>query len=175
MFPDMPLPVSSNCATAPQLPEEAVGDFLLLRLYWSSCLITHVLLNLQVHTWGMSHASFAKFVYNLVSSTDQLWREIDLLWMQSTHQLSLICLPNGLAVSALKGPSSSDMDAPIENSWWSYRARWRCRYFTSIYDGSCWLPLCGLLLSQCSPAEFLWISLDGVGWCFFVGPFILPL
>ena len=27
MFPDMPLPVSSNCATAPWLPEEAVGDF----------------------------------------------------------------------------------------------------------------------------------------------------
>ena len=28
MFPDMSLPVSSNCATAPWLPEEeAVGDF----------------------------------------------------------------------------------------------------------------------------------------------------
>ena len=27
MFPDMPLPVSSNCVTAPWLPEEAVGDF----------------------------------------------------------------------------------------------------------------------------------------------------
>ena len=43
------------------------------------------------------------------------------------------------------------------------------RYFTSIYDGSCWLPLCGLLLIQCSPAEFLWSSLDGVGWCFCEG------
>ena len=53
----------------------------------------------------------------------------------------------------------------MRSLWWSYRARWRCRYFTSIYDGSCWLPLCGLLLSQCSPAEFLWISLDGIGWC----------
>ena len=41
---------------------------------------------------------------------------------------------------------SSDMDALIRSLWWSYRARWRCRYFTSIYDGSCWLPLCGLLL-----------------------------
>ena len=27
MFPDMPLSVLSNCATAPWLPEEAVGDF----------------------------------------------------------------------------------------------------------------------------------------------------
>ena len=27
MFPEMPLPVSSNCAAAPWLPEEAVGDF----------------------------------------------------------------------------------------------------------------------------------------------------
>jgi hypothetical protein len=28
MFPDMPLPISSNCATAPWLPEEGVvGDF----------------------------------------------------------------------------------------------------------------------------------------------------
>ena len=27
MFPEMPLPVSSNCAAAPCLPEEAVGDF----------------------------------------------------------------------------------------------------------------------------------------------------
>ena len=53
-----------------------------------------------------------------------------------------------------------------EKSLWLYRARWHYRYFTSIYDGSCWLPLCGLLLSQCSSAEFLWISLDGVGWCF---------
>ena len=27
MYPDMSLPVSSNCLTAPWLPEEAVGDF----------------------------------------------------------------------------------------------------------------------------------------------------
>jgi hypothetical protein len=41
--------------------------------------------------------------------------------------------------------------------------------FNSSYDGCvffCWLPLCGLLLNQCSPAEFLWSSLDGLGWCF---------
>ena len=50
-----------------------------------------------------------------------------------------------------------------EKSWWSYHARWRCRYFTSSYDGCvCWLPLCGLL-NQCSSAELL---LDGVGRCF---------
>ena len=42
MFPDMPLPVSSNCATAPWLPEEeAVGDFVtpfvLEKLFDYSC------------------------------------------------------------------------------------------------------------------------------------------
>ena len=41
MFLDMLLPVSSNCATAPWLPEEAVGDFVtpfvLERLFDHSC------------------------------------------------------------------------------------------------------------------------------------------
>ena len=42
MFPDMPLPVSSNCATAPWLPEEeVVGDFVtpfvLEQLFDHSC------------------------------------------------------------------------------------------------------------------------------------------
>ena len=45
-----------------------LGD---LWVVWLFCL----LLNLQVHTWGMS-LKFWK-----VSSTDQLWKEIDLLWM----------------------------------------------------------------------------------------------
>ena len=35
---------------------------LLLHLYWRGCLIIHVLLNLQVHTMGMSLASSGKFV-----------------------------------------------------------------------------------------------------------------
>ena len=50
MFPDMLLPVSSNCATAPWLSEEAIGNFVtpFVLEYWSSCLIIHVLLNLQV-------------------------------------------------------------------------------------------------------------------------------
>ena len=33
----------------------------------------------------------------------------------------------------------------------------------------CWLPLCGLLLNQCPPTEFLRSSIDGVGWCFCEG------
>ena len=41
MFPDMPLPVSSNCATAPWLPGEAVGDFV-TPFVLESCLIIHV-------------------------------------------------------------------------------------------------------------------------------------
>ena len=72
----------------------------------------------------------------------------------------------------------SDMDAPMRSLGGRTVPDGAVGIFTSIYDGSCWLPLCGLLLSQCSPAEFLWISLDGVGWCVFfvvVGPFILPL
>ena len=53
-----------------------------------------------------------------------------------------------------------------EKSWWLYRARWRCRHFTSSYDGRvCWLPLCWLL-NQCSSSEFLRSLLDGIGWCF---------
>ena len=41
MFPDRPLPVSSNCATAPWLPEGIMGDFVtpfvLERLFDHSC------------------------------------------------------------------------------------------------------------------------------------------
>ena len=39
----------------------AVGD-LVTPFVLESCLIIHVLLNLQVHTWGMSLASSGKFV-----------------------------------------------------------------------------------------------------------------
>ena len=46
-------------ASASATEEGAVDDFV-TSLY--SCLIIHVLMNLQVHTWGMSLASSGKFV-----------------------------------------------------------------------------------------------------------------
>ena len=62
MFPDMPLPVSSNCATAPWLPEEgAVGDFVtpfvLEYLFDHSCSV-----ELAGSYLGMSLACSGKFV-----------------------------------------------------------------------------------------------------------------
>ena len=80
------------------------------------------------------------------------------------HITDLGCLLSGLAVSACRlSPASviSDMDAPMR----SLGGR-------TVPDGAVGIYH---LLIQCSPAEFLWSSLDGVGWCFFVGPFILPL
>ena len=57
-----PTLVSSNCATHHGLLRRAVGDFVtpfvLEKLFDHSC----SLLNLQVHTWGMSLASSGKFV-----------------------------------------------------------------------------------------------------------------
>ena len=57
-----PTRVSSNCATHHGLLRRAVGDFVtpcvLEKLFDHSC----SLLNLQVHTWGMSLASSGKFV-----------------------------------------------------------------------------------------------------------------
>ena len=53
-------------------------------------------------------------------------------WMLSTHRLSLICLLNGLAVSALSGSQQQWYGCPFEKSWWSYRARWCCRYTVDI-------------------------------------------
>ena len=48
-----------NCTMA--FLRMAVGD-LVTPFVLESCLIIHVLLNLQVHTWGMSLASSGKFV-----------------------------------------------------------------------------------------------------------------
>jgi hypothetical protein len=74
---------------------------LLLSLYWSNCLIIHVLVNLQVHTWVMSLASSGKFVYDLVSSTDQLTC-LDVVHASVITDLFAIeCFVAGLRVSAL--------------------------------------------------------------------------
>ena len=48
-----------NCTMA--FLRTALGD-LVTPFVLESCLIIHVLLNLQVHTWGMSLASSGKFV-----------------------------------------------------------------------------------------------------------------
>ena len=48
-----------NCTMA--FLRMAVGD-LVTPFVLESCLIIHVLLNLQIHTWGMSLASSGKFV-----------------------------------------------------------------------------------------------------------------
>ena len=48
-----------NCTMA--FLRTALGD-LVTPFVLESCLIIHVLLNLQIHTWGMSLASSGKFV-----------------------------------------------------------------------------------------------------------------
>ena len=61
MFPDRPLLVSSNCATAPWLPEGAVGDFVtplvLERLFDYSCSV-----ELTGSYYGHAPTSSGKFV-----------------------------------------------------------------------------------------------------------------
>ena len=72
--------------------------------------------------------------------------EIDLLWMKSTHHITnLGCLLSGLAVSACRlSPASviSDMDAPMRSLGGCTVPDGAVGIFTSIYDGSCWLPQC---------------------------------
>ena len=67
------------------------------------------------------------------------------------------------ACNIKRGPTSGKHQLTIDKD---------CHYWKVVFvfpqgeNGSCWLPLCGLLLNQCSPAEFLWSLLDGIGWCF---------
>jgi hypothetical protein len=64
MFPDMPLPVSSNCATAPWLPGEAVGDFV-TPFVLESCLIIHVSVELAGSYLGHVPCKFWKVCLGL--------------------------------------------------------------------------------------------------------------
>ena len=68
-------------------------------------MIIHVLLNLQVHTRGMFLASSGKFVEDLVSSTDQLWKELTcldvVLASVITDLFAIGCFVAELRVSAL--------------------------------------------------------------------------
>ena len=83
---------------------------------------------------------------------------IDLLgWRPAHHIINLGCLLSGLAVSEYRNPSIT-VDAPMRSLWW------HCRYFyQQLWWSCCWLPLCGQLLNQSSPAEFLLSSCVGMG------------
>ena len=61
---------------------KALGDFV-TPFVLESCLIIHVLLNLQVHTWGISLAAcrFWKVCLGLNIFHRSIVEEIDLLWM----------------------------------------------------------------------------------------------
>ena len=159
MFPDRPLPVSSNCATAPWCLEEGdfVTPFVLEKLFDYSCSV-----EFAGSYYGHVPCKFRKVCLGL--GIFQINYGGKLTCFGCSPHISyhwFVCLL-GLEFLRCRNPSSR---CSYEKSWWSYRTRWRCRCFTSIYDGSCWLPQCGLLLIQCSPAEFLWILLDGVGRC----------
>ena len=174
-FPDRPLSVSSNCATAPRLPEEGRRW-----LCYSICIGEVVWLFMFCWTYRFILRAcpykFWKDCLGLSIFHRSIREEIDLLGC-SPHIGYYWCVAWWACSALLFGVPCVQQwsGCSYEKSWWSYHARWRYRYFTSIYDGSCWLPLCGPLLSQWSSVEFLWISLDGVGWCYltFVTSFLI--
>ncbi len=131
-------------------------------LVWLFC----SLLNLQVHTWGMS--------LQVLESLSRTW------YLHSSIMGELSCLDGVLRIShhwfvcllglqflCCQNPSSSDMDVPMRSLGGRTMPDGAVGIYQQLWWSCfCWLPLSGLLLNQCSPAEFHWSSLDGIGWCF---------
>ena len=111
MFPDRPLPVSSNCATAPWLPEGAVGDFVtpfvLERLFDYSCFCWTCRFIL-----GHVPCKFWKVCLGLSTFHRSIMEEIDLLGC-SPHIGYHWCVAWWACSALLLGcpVCSSDMDA----------------------------------------------------------------
>ena len=156
MFPDMPLPVSSNCATAPWLPEEAVGDFV-TPFVLESCLIIHVSVELAGSYLGHVPCKFWKVCLGLkylpqINYGGKLTcfgcsPRIGYHWF--VYCLLRVLLFAGLRVSAIVGSQQQWYGCSYEKSLWSYRARWRCRYFTGNYDGR---------IAGCHYVDFCWTN-----------------
>ena len=76
------------------------------------------------------------------------WPALDVVHASVITDLG--CLLSGLAVSACRNPSISDQwyGCSYEKSWWSYRARWRCRY----------LPAFMMVVAGCHCVDFCWAN-----------------
>ena len=157
MFLDMSLSVSSNCATAPWLPEEAVGDFVtpfvLEKLFDYSCSV-----ELAGSYSGHVPCKFWKVCLGL-KYLPQINYGGKLTCFGCSPRIGyhwFVACWMGLQFLRVRIPAAvtSDMDAPMRGlccrtlpdgavGIFSWQLWWSC----------CWLPLCGIL--YCIYADML--------------------